>query len=322
MENYIVKLPDRIATRSEIVKLHRDMWSWIADKTEEREEFVGKHDYQIEVYPSLEFLTAYCFCCEYDEDLRTRLYQAGIDVPDCGMCPLKWRYCGKNGIRTCYYTNNGKPGEFVNWGRLRSNSDFNKAASYARVMADVPEVIVTPVDIRSDISIYIGNNKYSLNDYLAENKKLWDFVYQITKSQNRFVEYDEYFRCNPSSCELIYLFPVKFVEAVADIFGGMCYSKDKLYHSLGFTNIVPVRNISTLYNGLFYDWVSASLVSDRLDLAYKMSGYTLSSSAISILNEAIPVIKELNSTKGKSDGCNKDREGNSLWSVTRTVEAM
>lgn len=75
-------------TREEAVKLHREMWRWIAAKSLEENRIVGREEFfkTHNVYP---FMGE--FCCDYLDK---------IGEASCEKCPLDWKD-KKNGFDYC-----------------------------------------------------------------------------------------------------------------------------------------------------------------------------------------------------------------------------
>ena len=109
-------------TKSEAIALHRRMWNYIADETEQRQEVVDKADALIEMGIGLRDVAYRCFCCEYG------IQKFGPKLR-CEACPIKWSG------RHCY-----DPGELYDlWEDAVDGGDWEFASRLARVIANLPE---------------------------------------------------------------------------------------------------------------------------------------------------------------------------------------
>lgn len=107
-------------TREEAIQKHRELWNWIADETERRQDFVSKEEYYYEHPESIRPLSL-CFCCQYVAE------RSDYILSDClALCPIKWETgCCEN-----------SRGEYREWRRAE---DWLEAAKYARIIANLPE---------------------------------------------------------------------------------------------------------------------------------------------------------------------------------------
>lgn len=107
-------------TKEEAIRKHRELWNWIADETERRQDFVSKEEYYYE-HPEVTRPLMLCFCCQYVGERSDHI------VSDClALCPIKWKgeHCECSGS------------EYHEW---CSAEDWLEAAKYARIIANLPE---------------------------------------------------------------------------------------------------------------------------------------------------------------------------------------
>ena len=135
-------------TREDAIRLHREMWNWIADENEEgnnvekwdfliKEGFIKSRDPEAFI-PCTDYEIDHdCFCCEYakqkaEEDGEEYDYR-------CQYCPLKWGNENKDLLYMCceYATENDDEGLYCLW----ADEDIlpSKKAEYARQIANLPE---------------------------------------------------------------------------------------------------------------------------------------------------------------------------------------
>lgn len=115
-------------TREEAIEKTRNMWNWIADKTEERGIIVRKWNYFRENVIDIDDIPASeCYLCEYGE-------QYGVYDTKCKYCPLK--FTSETNAFGCL--NNDSP--FNKWNKVSFDcGDYELAAKYAREIANLPE---------------------------------------------------------------------------------------------------------------------------------------------------------------------------------------
>lgn len=107
-------------TKKEAIRLHREMWNWIAD-------YIESHKYRVlniqvlksmwcreNGYPQLEM---HCFCCAYVSE---------HDLSCINECPIRWENHGCNDSE---------------YGLLLRTHDPEKKAELARKIANLPERI-------------------------------------------------------------------------------------------------------------------------------------------------------------------------------------
>lgn len=111
-------------TRKQAIKNHRKMWRWIKEKTLERRRCVSKDEYFIEhnIHDSdIPFLG--CYACDY------------IRGEPCEKCPIQW-----DGVSCSVLNKRGDgQGVFSKWVTAIMDSDFEKAAELAGIIAELPE---------------------------------------------------------------------------------------------------------------------------------------------------------------------------------------
>ena len=104
-------------TREEAIKLHRQMWRWIAEETEKQKRFVSESEYfeamgiEDEDVPHLK-----SYCCEYG---------------GCGSCPIQW----SEARNFCLDKNS----PYRAWERTADGGSWQVAAELARKIAELPE---------------------------------------------------------------------------------------------------------------------------------------------------------------------------------------
>ena len=109
-------------TREEAVRLHRQMWLWIAKETERQKQIVFKTDYFKAMKTKREDMPLNtCYCCEYTRGEGTKNTR-------CELCPMLW------GGADNHCLNKNSP--FRAW----SNTyNWRVAAKAARAIAELPE---------------------------------------------------------------------------------------------------------------------------------------------------------------------------------------
>lgn len=132
-------------TKSEAVRLHREMWNWIADELEEGTVwniYDLKNLYLYEIGIDSDEVDNSCFCCEYT--------RTDGDIFDCSRCPLIWgteenvkEYFCEEGF---YEIPNELPiaeirtdGLWTDARELIYEDRLEDAAKYARYIANLPE---------------------------------------------------------------------------------------------------------------------------------------------------------------------------------------
>lgn len=131
-------------TKKEAVRLHRQLWNRIADKTLKEKRCVVKEDVIEEITD--ETVLENCFCCEYDGKIRD----------DCECCPILWpqkEYC----------TYVGSP--YSEWQRT---ADYKRAAELARQIAELPERPDSSDDILDYMSKYPKLTKSRIEEMANE----------------------------------------------------------------------------------------------------------------------------------------------------------
>ena len=104
------------------IKLHRKLWNWIADETIRRQEIIAKHDYPLFKRKDI---SNNCWCCEYAEE-------------ECKNCPIIWN-------EESYYDDLGlripecKDEEYGKWREKAMRGNWQEAAHWARIIAELPE---------------------------------------------------------------------------------------------------------------------------------------------------------------------------------------
>ncbi|MCC8015362.1 MAG: hypothetical protein LIO87_09210 [Eubacterium sp.] len=114
-------------TKEDYIREFRLMWEWIAEKTEERREFVGKLEYlegRFKGYGGEDMMND-CFLCEFCSS-------KGCYAPDCDKCPIDWG-TDKNGLSLLCDDGAALFEKWVFTGR------WQEAAEYAREIAELPE---------------------------------------------------------------------------------------------------------------------------------------------------------------------------------------
>ena len=116
-------------TKQEAINKHRQMWRWIAEKTEERRKAVNKIDYFNETGQMLGKPKNLCWCCEYaqsiDKDFRRM----------CDNCPIQWKTDWSLRITPCC----DRWSEYTVWDESVLASNWRKAACWAKIIAELPE---------------------------------------------------------------------------------------------------------------------------------------------------------------------------------------
>lgn len=113
-----------ILTKKEAVKLHRQLWNRIADKTLEEKRWVEK----VEVIQEItnKYIAYNCFCCDYDSQLGN----------ECDYCPIVWPCEGD--LHRC------SSSIYLKWS---SSTNYKEVAQLARLIAELPERPDLPEDI-------------------------------------------------------------------------------------------------------------------------------------------------------------------------------
>ena len=106
-------------TREEAIRLHRELWTWLADNPEENKvNWPGWAQYGE--------ARADCFCCEYAN-------QIDPDVSSCSDCPIEWPNSNECSLEPC----NVSGGLYRKW--LESAGSSKLASSLALQIANLPE---------------------------------------------------------------------------------------------------------------------------------------------------------------------------------------
>lgn len=130
-------------SREEAIRLHREMWNWIADEEEKGNNvekmdfiFLEADEFVDDYWGSIE-IDCYCFCCEYakqkaDENGEEYDYR-------CKYCPLEWENANKDLLFMCCDNEekNDDEGLYCLW----NDKDIPpiEKAKYARQIANLPE---------------------------------------------------------------------------------------------------------------------------------------------------------------------------------------
>lgn len=116
-------------TREEAIQNFRNMWHWMADKSEELKRKVVKIEYfRAHNFDILEIPKHYCFLCEYADEQFLRRDEGD----ECEYCPIDFGndFCtGGKGV----------DGAIYDLWRSCSKTDWQKAARLCREIAELPE---------------------------------------------------------------------------------------------------------------------------------------------------------------------------------------
>lgn len=119
--------------REEAIKDFRNMWEWMADKTEELKRKVSKIDYfMAHDFDDLEIPMRFCFLCEYADDQF--LYKGGN--VDCEYCPIDFGFVRCTGAGE---TEDGVPLSVYDRWYWCEREDWQEAARLCREIARLPE---------------------------------------------------------------------------------------------------------------------------------------------------------------------------------------
>ncbi len=132
-------------TKDEAIRLHRKLWSWIAEETEKQGRKVEKREYFKTMGVAEEDIPLdECYCCEFVSQLRQRKYK-GYCLE---LCPLDWGAENDMGYKRVYdsiYPDTCKIGYgyFRQWLNTKSPEE---AAELARIIAELPEKEESNID--------------------------------------------------------------------------------------------------------------------------------------------------------------------------------
>lgn len=105
-------------TREQAIAKHRKLWNWIADETIRTKTPTPKYAYFISKLRIYNVPMNCCYCCEY----TIKILKA-----TCKDCPINWEY------GDCTLS------EYEKWSEAYNNNDYELAAKYARIIANLPE---------------------------------------------------------------------------------------------------------------------------------------------------------------------------------------
>lgn len=116
-------------TREEAIQKHRELWNWIADETERRQDCVSKKEYFENIGVGRnEVPLNNCYCCEYAHN-QTNTFGA----TKCESCPI-WSF-----DKPCESTFESDNLPYDLWRCAYESGAWEKAAKYARIIANLPE---------------------------------------------------------------------------------------------------------------------------------------------------------------------------------------
>ena len=118
-------------TKEQAIQEHRKMWNWIAEQNEKGIHYPHSDELKrqyIKEHTDYEYISCWCFCCEYDEKYN-------LTFRMCGRCPLDWK-SSANGIQCCNDSNHSQKGYYSLWNRSKTPEE---AAKYARIIANLSE---------------------------------------------------------------------------------------------------------------------------------------------------------------------------------------
>lgn len=124
----------RNLTREEAIRLHREMWMWMASETVNRQKKVSTMDWIAEYIPVWEGeLANLRICCTYGSNLKTTTEWM------CKYCPIDWLSTAQN--RMCRYktkedrAGNNATGLYAKWTNAKT---WQEAAELAQQIAELP----------------------------------------------------------------------------------------------------------------------------------------------------------------------------------------
>ncbi len=117
-------------TKRQAIYKHRRMWRWIAEETRERRTVVDKTDYFIEHALLDERPNNLCWCCGYASSVCRGEQPVDAHLIICDACPIQW-----SGITCCDIES-----EYCQWDDAVKADDWEEAAHWAAVIAELPEV--------------------------------------------------------------------------------------------------------------------------------------------------------------------------------------
>ena len=116
-----------ILTLEETQELHKELWTWIAEKSRERKRQVYKSEFFHEMNHCFDSDPKnFCWCCEFSAAVKNVL-----DISFCKCCPVKnWQSKGKD--YPC------ETGLYESWRKASEIGDWKKAADLAKLIANLP----------------------------------------------------------------------------------------------------------------------------------------------------------------------------------------
>ncbi len=121
-------------TKKEAVRLHREMWRWIAEQTEKQKRKIGKREY-FRVMGIVKPYIPYrkCYCCEYVKQRRS--------IVQCEkICPIDWgSEFDSYSTPSCLQATQSfsvYDGYYSKW---LDTKNFKEAAWLAKKIAELPE---------------------------------------------------------------------------------------------------------------------------------------------------------------------------------------
>lgn len=121
-------------TKERAVQLHRELWTRIAECTQELKRPISKEDIIREMGINSYNVFNQCFCCEY------AVNTAGPDDTMCSVCPLYWP--GGSCMVDDYDDETGKKvyvGLYDVWYEAYKNGDWQTACDFATIIANLHE---------------------------------------------------------------------------------------------------------------------------------------------------------------------------------------
>ena len=177
-------------SRSEAIRLNREMWNWIADELEKIASGVRGH---YEVYElkeefcrenGFDDIPHYCFCCEYDDNRYLQINKENnLPISDCFFCPIKWG-TENNNLDSHFCCDEQRDDNNGLWLLCQECTeqevnDYFKASQYAKQIAELPER-----DVNADFAALIAEDRGILDYKLKGNRMIYYTNWKETQDKD------------------------------------------------------------------------------------------------------------------------------------------
>lgn len=202
-------------SRSEAVRLHREMWRWIADELEKMSKLSTAELEEHELYcldledikeefcrrkgKKYKNVAYFCFCCEYSDQRLKLIHKSPSDnnypLHNCYFCPLKWG--SETNVDDYYCMDKEKYDDFHGLYELCNNEiilamrlrinyfHYLDASQYAKQIAELPEK-----DVNAELATMIAEDR-GIIDYKVKGNRMiyyanwketqeYDVTYKVT----------------------------------------------------------------------------------------------------------------------------------------------